>query len=120
MVVKTDPKVLIVGQEIALKGEIGPCDRLVVDGHVDAHLTHCKRVEVSRTGQLNGKGLAVEADISGLFDGELTVTGRLVVRSTGQVRGTIRYAEIEIENGGRVGGKLDVVEPEAEPAKMEG
>src|SRR5262245_2086770 len=37
-----------------------------------------------------------EAEISGIYDGELSVRKRLLIRSTGRVSGTVRYGEIEI------------------------
>lgn len=100
-------KHLIVGQGISLAGEITACDRLVVEGSVQVTLNQTKAIEIAEKGHFtNGKAEVEEAEISGLYDGELTVRGRLLIRATGKVTGTVRYGELEIERGGRLGGTL--------------
>jgi cytoskeletal protein CcmA (bactofilin family) len=47
-----------------------------------------------------------EAEIAGRFEGTLMVTGRLFVRSTGRIVGTLGYGEIEIERGGQITGDI--------------
>ena len=59
----------------------------------------------------NGKAEVEEAEISGVYEGELTVRNRLLIRSTGQVKGTVRYGEIEVERGGRISGTISMLEP---------
>lgn len=99
-------RVLTVGHDILLKGEIATCDRLVIEGAVDATLNEVHTVEISETGSFKGAAEIEDAEISGVFDGELTVRGRLVIYSTGQVRGKITYGEIEIERGGEMTGTI--------------
>jgi len=106
---------LVVGEEIRLSGEIKKCEKLVVEGQVEANLTDCLSLEIAETGLFNGSAVVEEADISGTFEGELTAKGRLYVRASGRVLGTIRYADLEIERGGRLAGSVDVIEPEPEP-----
>ena len=36
---------------------------------------------------------------------------RLLIRSTGQVKGNVRYGEIEVERGGRITGAISMLEP---------
>ncbi len=61
--------------------------------------------------------------ISGRVDGNLTVRQRLLIRSTGQISGTVRYGRIEIEEGGEVNGDvrslgLAKLMPEGQPQPM--
>ena len=98
---------LTVGQEIKLNGEIRSCDRLTVEGTVEATLSDSRALEVVETGIFRGTATVDVADINGVFDGELSVEGRLLVRANGQVTGTIRYGELEIERGGRISGSLE-------------
>ena len=102
-------KKLIVGRDIELAGEITACDRLVVEGKVAADLTDAGAIEVAQTGVFRGSAEVDDADISGLFDGALTVRRKLIVRSSGQVRGTIRYARIIVELGGEIRGTIEVL-----------
>ena len=105
-------KRLIVGQGISLSGEITACDRLVVDGSVQVTLNQTRAIEITEAGRFtNGKAEVEEAEISGVYEGDLTVRNRLLIRSTGQVKGTVRYGEIEVERGGRISGSISMLEP---------
>lgn len=104
--VKTAKRVLTVGNDILLKGEIATCDRLVIEGQVDATLNDVHTVEIAECGSFKGSAQIEDAEISGLFEGNLTVRGRLVIYATGKVRGTISYGEIEIERGGELSGEI--------------
>lgn len=106
---KSGKRVLTVGNDILLKGEIATCDRLVIDGQVDATLNDVHTVEISECGSFKGSAQIEDAEIRGLFEGDLTVRGRLVIYSTGKVRGKISYGEIEIERGGEFTGEIKMV-----------
>lgn len=99
-------RVLTVGNDILLKGEIATCDRLVIEGAVDATLNEVHTVEIAENGSFKGIAEIEDAEISGLFEGELIVRNRLIIYSTGQVRGKITYGEIEIERGGEMTGEI--------------
>ncbi len=98
-------KQLIVGREIELKGEITSCDRLVVEGRVEASLSDARVIEVAASGYFRGAANVDEADISGQFEGELVARDKLTVRAQGRVSGTIRYGKIIIESGGEIAGE---------------
>jgi cytoskeletal protein CcmA (bactofilin family) len=101
---------LTVGREISLQGEITNCDQLIVEGSVTANLT-CQEVTIMDSGVLKGAVELGSVEVRGLFEGTLSVSGRLLIRSTGRVVGKVRYGQIEIEIGGQVSGEL-----EAQPA----
>lgn len=96
---------LHVGADIHLKGEITACDRLIVEGKVEASMDS-KEIEISKSGVFIGTVDIDTADISGKFDGTMNARRRLVIRKTGHVTGNISYGEIEIEPGGEIGGSL--------------
>ena len=103
-------KRLIVGHGISLSGEITACDRLIVEGKVQVTLNETKAIEISETGEFtSGKAEVDEAEISGIYEGELTVRGRLLIRSTGRVNGTVRFGEIEVERGGQLSGSVSML-----------
>lgn len=99
-------RILTVGNDILLKGEIATCDRLVIEGAVDAKLNDVHTVEIAETGSFKGSAQIEDAEISGLFEGDLVVRNRLIIYSTGKVRGKITYGEIEIERGGELTGEI--------------
>jgi len=106
----TESKKLIVGRDIHVKGEITSCDRLVVEGYVEASLADTRQIEVAPTGMFKGDAEVVEADISGRFEGQLTARQRLTVRATGRVSGKIRYGRIVIEAGGQISGATEALD----------
>jgi cytoskeletal protein CcmA (bactofilin family) len=97
---------LIVGRGIVLSGEINSCDRLVVEGSVQANLQSCQHMMIAETGLFEGNASIDEAEVHGRFEGDLTVRKRLLIRASGQVSGTITYGEIEIEAGGQISGTI--------------
>ena len=103
-------KKLIVGREIVLTGEIRACDRLVVEGRVEAALTDSRSIEIAASGMFKGKAQIDTADISGHFEGDLIVNHKLVIHSSGRVSGNIRYGQIEIARGGIISGQIDVLD----------
>lgn len=96
---------LHVGKDIHLKGEITACDRLIVEGKVEASM-NSNEIEISNSGIFIGEVIIDTADISGKFEGSLTARTKLIVRKTGCVSGDIQYGEIEIEPGGEISGRL--------------
>ncbi|HKY95548.1 MAG TPA: polymer-forming cytoskeletal protein [Kiloniellales bacterium] len=115
------PRRLSVARGITLRGELLGCQRLTVEGSVEATLTDCQVLEVAEHGSFGGKATVEQAEVRGRVDGDLTVLGRLVVRATGRVSGKVRYQEVIIEQGGKLAGQIELLtgEPEAgegEPA----
>jgi cytoskeletal protein CcmA (bactofilin family) len=102
-------KRLIVGREIVLTGEIRACDRLVVEGRVEAALTDSRSIEIAASGVFKGKAQIETAEISGHFEGDLVVTQKMTIHSTGRVFGNIRYGQIEIARGGIISGQIDAL-----------
>ncbi len=104
---EADPvRKLIVGRDISLNGEINACDYLVVEGTVEARVREGKRIEITDTGLFRGTVEIEEADIGGKFEGDITVRGRLRVRSTGRIEGKVQYGELEVEAGGQLEGDV--------------
>lgn len=110
-----EPNQLLVGRDICISGEITACDKLVVEGRAEVQLPDTRFLDVAPSGLFKGAATVEVADISGRFEGELTVLEKLTVRPGGKLSGTIRYAQIIIEPGGEVSGDMQTLEtPEAE------
>ena len=101
-----EPRTLFVGKGISVSGDINSCDRLVIDGSVQANLQDCKHMTVSETGLFDGNALIDDAEVHGRFEGELTVRNRLAIRATGHVSGSVSYRQIEIDVGGKISGSI--------------
>src|SRR4051794_2733369 len=50
----TERRTLIVGREISISGDIKSCNRLVVEGSVEAVLHDCRDMEIAETGLFKG------------------------------------------------------------------
>ena len=81
---------------------------------MEAALSDARSIEILESGLFKGAVEVDDAEISGRFDGELTVRNRLLVRVGGQVLGTIHYGEIVIEAGGEVSGQIKKIASSAE------
>ena len=106
---------LTVGREITLSGEITSCDKLIIEGSVEANLNNCRDVEIAESGLFKGTASIEDAEIPGRFEGNLVVRKRLLIKASGRVSGTIRYGQIEIECGGQISGDI-----QAQPSSEHG
>ncbi|HNB27055.1 MAG TPA: polymer-forming cytoskeletal protein [Alphaproteobacteria bacterium] len=93
---EADHKKLIVGREIILNWP-------------EAVLNECRSIDIAASGQFKGSADIESADISGRFDGDLTVHGRLTVRATGKVFGKVKYGQLEVERGGIISGTVEAL-----------
>ena len=113
----SEGKKLLVGRDIVLSGEITTCDQLVVEGRVEAALTDSRVIEIRETGVFKGMAEIDDAEIRGVFEGELAVRNRLLIPAPGRVVGKIRYGMLEVECGGQLSGDIQIIamaEPEGQ------
>lgn len=107
----SDGKKLIVGRDIALNGQINSCDKLIVEGRVEANMRDCREIEIADGGTFKGEADIEMADISGTFEGTLTARQLLIVRASGRITGKVRFGQLEIERGGEIVGDVQVYSP---------
>ncbi len=103
----SEGKKLTVGRDIALSGSINSCERLIVEGSVEADLTDALALEVTEGGIFRGKAEVDDADIAGTLEGTLIVRKKLSVRATGVIKGSVKYARMSIDLGGKVDGSIE-------------
>jgi cytoskeletal protein CcmA (bactofilin family) len=108
--VDDDANKLTVGRNIKLHGEITSCEKLVVEGRVEASISDARVIEIAPSGYFKGNADVREADISGHFEGSLTAHEKLVIRKGGRVTGSVRYGRIVIESGGEISGDMASLE----------
>ncbi len=107
-----DGKKLIVGRDIELNGQISSCEKLVVEGKVEANISECREIEIAESGTFLGEAEIEVAEISGAFEGTITARDLLIVRATGHITGTIRFGQLEVERGGRIEGDVRALKSE--------
>lgn len=104
---------MVVARDITLAGQISKCDTLIVEGAVEGMRYDGQSLEIADGGSFNGSIEVDSAEIAGSFDGVMLVRGRLSVRPTGRITGTVRYGEIEINAGGQINGELQGMQTNA-------
>jgi cytoskeletal protein CcmA (bactofilin family) len=103
-----DPQVFAVDRGIRLVAETCECAELVIEGYLEA-TARAQSLRVGPDGRFVGAAEVVVAEIHGRVEGDLTVTGKLVIHPTGTVSGTTRYRQIAIEGGGRILGEVRIM-----------
>jgi cytoskeletal protein CcmA (bactofilin family) len=109
---RTDPaerRTLVVGRGISLQGTVSDAERLVVEGTVESQMIQASELFVAQSGVFKGEVQVEDAEIAGLFDGTITTRGSLIIRATGKVTGTARYRKLQVEEGGQISGKMEMV-----------
>lgn len=102
-------RTLVVGRGIALQGTVQDAERLVVEGTVEASMIHAAELAIAPGGTFKGEVEVGDAEIAGSFDGTLTARGNLVVRASGRVTGTARCRRLQVEDGGQITGRVEML-----------
>lgn len=111
-------RTLVVGRGISVQGTVQDAERLVVEGTVEATMIHATELAISPGGVFKGEVEVEDAEIAGTIDGTLTARASLVVRETGRVLGTARCKRLQVEDGGQITGRMEML-TEGMPARFE-
>nr|WP_254070552.1 polymer-forming cytoskeletal protein [Acidisphaera sp. L21] len=105
-------RTLVVGRGISVQGTVQDAERLVVEGTVEASMIHATELSISPGGMFKGEVEVEDAEVAGTIDGTLTARGNLVVRATGRVLGTARCRRLQVEDGGHITGRMEMLSGE--------
>ena len=110
---------VFLGPEIVLSGELTSCDKVVAEGTIESKRIECREFILGHAGSFKGAVQAENAEITGCFEGRLVVRARLLIKSGGQVKGSVQYGQIEIEPGGELQGDMVLKPASEQPADDE-
>jgi cytoskeletal protein CcmA (bactofilin family) len=103
-------RTLVVGRGISVQGTVQDAERLVVEGTVEANsINGLTELSIAHGGVFKGEVEVEEAEIAGTIDGTLVARQTLVVRSTGRVLGTARCRRLQVEDGGQITGRIEMM-----------
>ena len=102
-------RTLVVGRGISVQGTVQDAERLVVEGTVEATMIHATELSIAPGGVFKGEVEVEDAEIAGTIDGTLTARGALIVRATGRVLGTARCRRLQVEDGGQITGRIEML-----------
>jgi cytoskeletal protein CcmA (bactofilin family) len=102
--------VIIIGADMALKGEIRNASRIDIYGYVEGDLS-AGEIHVHPGGTFYGKAKAATADVAGFVNGDVVVDGLIAIRSTGVVNGNVHYGRLAMEAGANLSAEVRNVPP---------
>jgi cytoskeletal protein CcmA (bactofilin family) len=105
----SERRTLVVGRGISVQGVVQDAERLVVEGTVEATMIHATELAIAPGGVFKGEVEVEEAEIAGTIDGTLTARGSLIVRGSGKVLGTARCRRLQVEDGGQITGRIEMI-----------
>ena len=108
---------VVIGHGVTLNGEIKKADEVQIDGEADV-VMKTDNLVVGATGELKGSIETHNADVWGVFDGDIKASGTLTIQEQGRVSGTIEYQNIQIKLGGNLSGDIKLSD-KIKPIKKE-
>ncbi len=115
-----EKRTLTIGRGISVQGVVQDAERLVIEGTVESTILHATELVVAHGGVFRGEVEVEDSDVAGTIDGTLTARGNLIVRATGKVLGTARCRRLQVEDGGQITGRIEMITEApraAEPAR---
>jgi len=113
-------RTLVVGRGISVQGTVQDAERLVVEGTMEATMVNgLSELFIPHGGIFKGEVEVDEAEVAGTIDGTVTARNALIVRGSGRVLGTARCRRLQVEDGGQITGRIEMLgnaptAPEAE------
>jgi cytoskeletal protein CcmA (bactofilin family) len=102
-------RTLVVGRGISVQGSVQDAERLVVEGTVEATSINASELAIAQGGVFKGEAEVDEAEVAGTIDGTLIARTALIVRATGRVLGTARCRRLQVEDGGQITGRIEML-----------
>ncbi len=110
-------RTLVVGRGISVQGTVQDAERLVVEGTMEAGaINGLIELAISPGGMFKGEVEVDDAEIAGTVDGTVIARGTLIVRATGRVLGTARCRRLQVEDGGQITGRIEMLTGDGAPA----
>ena len=107
---------MTIGPGIEMKGEISKCAVLVIEGEVEGTV-QCQQLEILSRGVFKGTAQVETAEVEGLIEGDLNISGLLKIENGGSVSGNVLYKQIAVATGGKLSGEVknsEVIKPSGE------
>jgi cytoskeletal protein CcmA (bactofilin family) len=102
--------VLIVAEDMIVKGEIRNCRQMEVYGYVEGDVA-AQSLLVHQGGRCFGKVNTEQAEVHGTVQGEVVVKHLISIRSSGSVTGNVQYGQLAMEMGANLSAEVHNVPP---------
>jgi cytoskeletal protein CcmA (bactofilin family) len=111
-----EKKQSIVAEAVAIVGQLNCQDDLSLEGHFKGSIQAGKyTVVIGSNGLADGDITAKNLLVKGKVVGEISVADRIIIAKTGTIIGNLQAARVELENGAKYKGiiEIDPIEQEA-------
>jgi len=98
----------ILGKSVEFKGDIKSQGIVKIEGKFEGDIQSSQDVIISQSGNVNASMKARHAAISGEFNGNIILEGRLEIRSTGKVIGDVKVSSLVVEEQAVFDGKCEM------------
>jgi len=88
-----------IDKNTVIKGAINAKTDIRIDGTLEGEVETVGRVIIGKDAVVNGKVLCANADIEGVFKGNLTVSGSLSLKAGSNVEGEVFIQKLIVESG---------------------
>ena len=88
-----------IDKNTVLKGAINAKTDIRIDGTLEGEVETVGRVIIGKDAVVNGKVLCANAEIEGVFKGNLTVSGSLSLKAGSNVEGEVFIQKLIVESG---------------------
>lgn len=89
----------VVGKNTSIIGDIKSEGDFRIDGSVEGTIKTVGRVVIGALGSVTGKIICDNADIEGIFSGELLVNNLLTLKATAKISGEVAISKLLVEPG---------------------
>lgn len=109
---------IVVGENSSLEGSFETQGSMFVDGSLMGADLRTMLLSIGTSGSVAGNAHVGRAEIAGTFDGQLVVSGEVILRSTSHVTGEITCGKLISHRGATVRAHVNVVEDELEGGEV--
>jgi cytoskeletal protein CcmA (bactofilin family) len=109
----------VIGATVKIKGEVVSDEDIAVEGLIEGSIVlKNNELLVGSSGRVHADVIAKSIKVDGELHGDVEVSDRIVISSSGSMRGNIQAPRVILEDGAKFKGSIDM--DEAAPAKAFG
>jgi len=112
---KDTSPVYLISEGTTVIGDIISDHGIRVSGKVKGTIKSNGKCVIAATAEIEGDVKAVDADISGLVSGEITISNKLILRDSARIVGKVTTSILNVEDGAKLSGtcemKMESIDP---------
>lgn len=104
----------VIAQGVRVEGDFKSDGNVVIEGEVKGSVATTQHLVVGPNAKITAAVSAGSADIAGIIEGNLSVAGKLELRSSAEVAGDVSASDLMMESGAILNGKVTMERGAAE------